>query len=167
MFPLVHIALIFVDGKLELERYYANAEYQAENWTFSAELLQEHMTVKGLLFPQFYRDSVGQGGFIQTQYQLSPSLQLLTRYEHYYADKDDKTGRKLAESNFGMLPKYFGYQHDATIGINYNISSNFQLQIEHHWIKGTARLTPVVIPDPTVNNKEHWSLWAMQLMYWF
>jgi len=157
----------FIDGGLDLERYYANAEYQAENWTFSIEILQEHIILNGLLFPEFVNDAKGQGGFIQGQYNLTPELQLLARYEHYYANKDDKQGRQLELNSQGAVPNYFGYQYDTTIGLKYRLDSNLELQFEHHWIQGTARLTPVLIPEPRINKEEYWQLWALQLTYWF
>jgi len=155
------------DGKLALERWYANAEYQGENWTFSAELLQEKMSVSGLFFPSLQRSTTGQGGFAQAQYQFSTELQFLMRYERYYANKDDKNGKKLEQMSFGLVPHYFGYQNNVTLGINYNISANLQFQLEHHWIKGTARLTPVITPDARVNENEYWQMSAAQLVYWF
>lgn len=158
---------MFLNGKLALKRWYANAEYQGENWTFSVELLQENMVVEGLLAPNFKRDATGQGGFVQSQYQLNPKWQLLARYEHYYSNKDDKHGNTLEESTHGAIPKYFGYQNDATLGLSYRLATNLQVQVEQHWIKGTARLTPVVIPDPVVNKNEYWQLFTVQLMYWF
>jgi len=158
---------MFLDGGLALKRFYANADYQGESWTFSIELLQENMFIEGLLGPSFNRDATGQGGFVQSQYQLTAELQLLARYEHYYANKDDKHGADLEKMTNGMIPKYFGYQNDATFGLSYHLSNNLQVQMEHHWIKGTARLTPVVIPDPVVNKNEYWQLSTVQLMYWF
>lgn len=157
----------FLDGGLALERFYINAEYQAENWTFSTELLQESIELNGLLAPGFSDQKIGQGGFVQGQYRLTPKLQFLARYEHYFADKNDKDGKQLELDSFGSVPNYFGYQYDTTIGLKYRISSNLELQFEHHWIQGTARLTPVLIPEPRVNKEEYWQLWALQLMYWF
>ena len=125
------------------------------------------MLIEDLLFLGSLRDTTGQGGFVQGQFQLTPDMKLLTRYEHYYANKNDKHGKDLEKLTQGLIPNYFGYQHDATFGLSYSFSSNLQLQLEHHWIKGTARLTPVVIPDPTVNKKEYWQLSTFQLMYWF
>lgn len=157
----------FINGDLALERFYANAEYQAEHWTFSAEILQENIKLHGLLVPEFMSDSKGQGGYVQAQYNIAPKLQLLGRYEHYYANKNDKHGRQLELNSGGGVPHYFGYQYDKTIGLKYRISSKFELQFEHHWIQGTARLTPVLIREPRINKEEYWQLWALQLMYWF
>ena len=158
---------VFLDGGLALERFYFNAEYQAENWTFSTELLQENIDLYGLLSPDFTNVKRGQGGFVQGQFTLTPELQLLARYEHYYADKDDKNGQQLERESGGAVPNYFGYQYDTTLGLKYRIDSNLELQFEHHWIQGTARLTPILIPEPRVNKEEYWQLWALQLMYWF
>lgn len=157
----------FINGGLEIERFYANAEYQAENWTFSAEILQEQIILNDLLFPGFVNNAKGQGGFVQAQYNITPKLQFLGRYEHYYANKDDKHGKQLELNSAGAVPNYFGYQYDATIGLKYRIASNVEFQFEHHWIQGTARLTPVLIPEPRINKEEYWQLWALQLMYWF
>jgi len=157
----------FLDGGLALERFYINAEYQAEKWTFSTELLQENIEIHGLLAPGFTDAKKGQGGFIQGQYSLTPKLQVLARYEHYFADKNDKGGKQLELDTLGNVPNYFGYQYDTTLGLKYRMSSNTELQFEHHWIQGTARLAPVLIPEPRVNKEEYWQLWALQLMYWF
>lgn len=157
----------FINGSLDLERFYANAEYQAEHWTFSAEILQENIKLYGLLVPEFMNDSKGQGGYVQAQYSITPKLQLLSRYEHYYANKSDKHGRQLELNSGGGVPHYFGYQYDKTIGLKYRISPKVELQFEHHWIQGTARLTPVLIPEPRINKEEYWQMWALQLMYWF
>jgi len=157
----------YSSGKIAMKRFYANAEFHGEKWTFNVELLQEQMVIDGLLYSAFHRDTVGQGGFVQSQYQLTPELQLLARYERFYANKDDKNGVGLEKMTSGNIPNYFGYQNDATFGFSYHLSNNLQVQMERHWIKGTARLTPVVIPDPVVNKNEYWQLSTVQLMYWF
>lgn len=157
----------FVEGNLALTRHYANAEYQGQAWTFSAEILQEKIALTDVLFTGFYQKTVGQGGYVQSQYRLNNNLQLLTRYEHYWANKDDKNGSKLEANSLGAIPHYFGYQRDFTLGLSLDISSHLKLQLEQHWIKGTARLTPVVIPDPTINKSEYWQISTLQMTYWF
>lgn len=160
-------ASVYLDGDLGLKRNYANAEYQGEQWTFSMELLQESMEIDGLVFPGFKRDTTGRGGFAQFEYLLNNDVKLLSRAEIYYADKNDKDGKKLEASTGGLVPRYFGYQHELVIGASYKLSHNMQIQIEQHWVQGTARLTPVVLPDPTLNNQEYWQISALQFVYWF
>lgn len=157
----------FVNGQLNLKRFYLNAEYYGEKLSLSAELLQENLEQVDLIFSGFNRDATGQGGFIQAEYQVSKLAQILIRYERYYADKNDKNGQKLEAISLGTIPHYFGYQHDATIGLEYDLSPSLRLQLEHHWIDGTARITPLIFPDAIANPKAHWQLSAVQLMYWF
>ncbi|WP_286270282.1 hypothetical protein [Thalassotalea hakodatensis] len=157
----------FTDGDLALTRHYLNGEYQGDNWTFSFELLQEKMKLEGFMSDTFIQEKTGQGGFAQLEYIYGTNVKLLGRLEHYYADKDDKTGTHLAETTNGFVPKHFGYQHEAVIGATIDITTNVQIQLEHHWVKGTARLTPVVLPNPLVNNHEYWQISAIQIVYWF
>ena len=139
---------------------------QVIRWAISTELVQESLAVMGIYDNAFSVKNVGQGGYIQGQYNISPELQLMARYEHFYANKDDKKGYKMEASPLNT-PHYFGYQHDTTIGFTYDISSNVKLQAEHHWYQGTARLTPLISPDTIRNDHEYWQLSAIQLTYWF
>ncbi len=158
---------MFLDADITLQRVIANVLYEGENWEFSGEILQERFVLDDFYFENFHLDNIGQGLYVQSRYKVNADLTLLARYERYYANKDDKSGRKLEECTQGFVPKYFGYQHDATLGLSYNLADNLQLQFEYHYIEGTARLTPVVFPNPEINDNENWQLWAMHLMYWF
>ena len=169
----------FTDGRILLDRFYLNAEYFSENWIFSTELLQERMRQYGVYLPLFERDVIGRGGFVQLQFKPNKQWQVLTRYERFFADRDDKSGQGLEldsarlitvlpyQLNYDKIPHYYAYQHDFTLGLDYQLSHQLKLQIEHHWIQGTARLTPLFSPDPVSNNREHWQVSAVQLTYWF
>lgn len=157
----------FMPGKLSLERFYINTDYHAEKWSLSAELLQEKLSLMGLFQPLSFRETVGQGGFIQANYKLNKDFKFSLKYERYFADKDDKSGNALNETSFGTIPSYFGYQHDTMLGFSYSLGRACTLKFEHHWYQGTARLTPLISPDPLTNNKKHWQLSAMQFVFWF
>ena len=73
----------------------------------------------------------------------------------------------MEESTGGAIPYYFGFHKDITLGVNYDFTSNFSIRAEYHWVRGAGRLTPVVAPNPEINNSEDWQMWAVQLMYWF
>lgn len=157
----------FQDANITLQRYIFNALYEAENWEFSAEVFQERFLLNGFYTDSFKNDNFGQGFFAQTRYQLTEELKLLARFERFWADKDDRSGKELESSTLGLVPAYFGYQHDVVLGLTYNLQENMQVQFEHHWFEGTARLTPVVVPNPRINANKHWRTWAIQFMYWF
>lgn len=157
----------FSDSNFALQFYTLNALYEGELWEFSGEIYQQRFTIDGFYFPTFQLDNIGQGFYLQSRYKLTQQLTLLARYEDFYLNKDDKEGKELEESTGGVIPYYFGFHKDITLGINYDITSNFSIRAEYHWVRGAGRLTPVVVPNTQINNSEDWQMWAVQLMYWF
>jgi hypothetical protein len=109
---------------------------------------------------------LGQGGSFQARYKFNQQLTFIGRYEKFYSDKDDRKGYKLAERNYGLVPRYFGYQYDTMVGLSYDLADNLRVNAEYHWMEGGARLNPIVLPNPQMN-EEHWKIWAVQMMYWF
>jgi hypothetical protein len=158
---------IFFDANFNFQFYTLNALYEAELWEFSGEIYQQRFTIDGFYHVNFDLDNIGQGFYLQSRYKLTPRLTLLARYEDFYLDKDDKDGKTLEQESGGQIPYYFGFHKDLTLGVNVDITSNFSARIEYHWVKGAGRLTPVVAPNPKINNAEDWQMWALQLMYWF
>lgn len=157
----------FVDGDFSFQFYTMNALYEGENWEFSGEIYQEKFSAEGFYTPQYYGSPIGQGLYLQSRYKVNNKLTLLARYERFYNDKNDKNGKKLEASTDGFVPAYFGYHRDTTVGMSYDFSSDISLRVEYHWFQGAGRLTPVVLPNPQMNNSKNWQLWAAQLMYWF
>ena len=157
----------FYDSDFTFQFYTMNAIYEGEKWEFSGEIYQQRFTIDGFYFPAFKLDNIGQGFYLQSRYKLTQKLTFLARYEDFYLDKDDKDGKELEESTGGAIPYYFGFHKDITLGVNYDFTSNFSIRAEYHWVRGAGRLTPVVAPNPEINNSEDWQMWAVQLMYWF
>jgi hypothetical protein len=157
----------FVDAQFRFQNYTTNAVYEGEKWEFTAEFLQTRFLTEGFYIPEFHQDNLGQGGSFQARFKFNQELTFIGRYEEFYSDKDDKNGHELEERNLGMVPNYFGFQHDTMIGLSYNFADNVRVNAEYHWMKGAARLNPIVLPNPLVNNQERWEMWAVQLMYWF
>ncbi len=155
------------DGDFSFKFYTVNALYEGEQWEFSGEIFQEDFIIKGFYYPQFNKRNIGQGYYLQTRYRLNTDLRFLARYEYFYADRNDKNGQKLAQATGGMVPAYFAFQNDFVLGASYDINNNFKVRIEHHWVDGTARISPVVQPNPAINNNRYWQMFALQLMYWF
>ena len=160
----------FFDGGFSFQFYTVNALYEGEAWEFSGEIYQEKFITKGFYHPVHLKKPVGQGAYVQSRYKLNDELTLLARYERFYSDRKDKKGKKLEEESGArgdLIPGYFAYNRDTTLGLSYDISSNLRLRFEYHWFQGAGRLTPVVLPNPQMNNNKNWQLWAMHLMYWF
>ena len=157
----------FVEGDFSFQFYTINALYEGENWEFSGEVHQTRFTTEGFYNTKHYSAPVGQGFYLQSRYKVNEKLTLLARYESFYIDKNDRDGKKLEEETGGLVPAYFAYHRDTTMGMSYDFSSDFSLRLEYHWLQGAGRLTPVVVPNPQINDSKNWQLWAVQLMYWF
>ena len=155
------------NGDFGFKFYIFNMLYEGETWEFSGEIFQEDFTIKGFYHPEYNKTNIGQGYYFQTRYRVNTDLRFLARYEYFYADKNDKKGKQLELTTGGLIPAYFAYQNDFVLGASYDIANNFKVRIEHHWFDGTARLSPVVQPDPLVNDSRYWQMFALQLMYWF
>jgi hypothetical protein len=157
----------FFTGDFSFHFYTMNALYEGEKWEFSGEIYQSKFLTKGFYHPLFFKEPVGNGMYLQSRYKVSNELTLLARHERFYIDKNDKDGEKLEEESGGNIPAYFAYHRDTTLGVSYDFSSNLRLRVEYHWFQGAGRLTPVVLPNPHINDSKNWRLWAVQLMYWF
>ena len=158
---------LFFDGDFSFQFYTVNALYEGEVWEFSGEIYQERFTTEGFYHPLFINEPIGQGMYVQSRYKVNNELTLLARHESFYSDRDDKDGERLEEESGGLIPAYFAYHRDTTVGLSYDFSSNLRLRFEYHWFQGAGRLTPVVLPNPQINKRKNWQLWAVQLMYWF
>ncbi|WP_440874961.1 hypothetical protein [Thalassotalea sp. PLHSN55] len=164
----------FYDGVFSFKQYTGYVVYEGENWEFTAEALQQTFTTEGFYPDALYEflgvdqiEKVGQGIYFQSRYKYNDRLSLMARVERFYADKDDKDGSQLEAESGGLVPSYFGFQHDIVLGAHYDIADSLRVQMEYHWVEGTARLTPVVSPNAMINSNKNWNLFAVQLMYWF
>ena len=157
----------FYDAQFSFQQLSSSFLYEGERWEFSGEITQSKFSQLGFYNDEFKNESTGVGVYLQSRYQFNNQLSLLARAEKFYANKKDKNGSKLEQNTGGSIPSYFGYQNDITVGASYQLADNFRVDVEHHWVEGTSRLTPVVMPNTEVNDQRRWNMWAIQFMYWF
>lgn len=154
----------FIDADVTVQRMMLNWQYQREKWQLAAELVQERVQLNGFFAPDFSSNQFGWGGYILGRYRLSERLNMLAVLDYVTNNKDDKRGSQLPAQG---IPAYFGYQQSIMLGASYELAPRWRLQAEHHWVDGTGRLSPSIIPDLVNNQQRYWQLWAVQLMYWF
>ena len=157
----------YFDGGITVQRVMTNFRYAAEFWELSGEWVQERMSIYDFFAPGFRRGSFSQGWYVQGRYQWLDQSWLSLTYDNFDLDKDNRSGSNFPLSTGGLVPAYFGYQNDLSLGLSIDLDDNLRLMLEHHWVDGTARLAYPVLPDIQHNTEEHWKLWALQLMYWF
>ena len=114
-----------------------------------------------------YDIQFAQGAFLLASYNWSDSTRLYLSYDWYTANKDDRGGALLPLQIGGIVPRFFGYQHDWGLGVTQDLAKQLRLKLEYHWITGTGRLGPNVVPAVEINRSREHDLWAVQLMYWF
>lgn len=158
---------MFFDGDFTVQRVMANWRYSAELWELSSELVQERVHARGFYLPVYERNQFAQGAFLLGSYNWSDSTRLYASYDWYTANKDDRGGALLPLQSGGLIPRYFGYQRDWGLGLTQDLAKQLRLKLEYHWITGTGRLGPNVVPAIEINRSRNHDLWAVQLMYWF
>jgi hypothetical protein len=104
---------------------------------------------------------------VQGRYLLNPKHSVIARIDLYDMNENDRSGKRIPLQTQGVVPEYFTYMDQATLGWQWHIAEQWQLQTDVHLIKGTGRLTPILFPDPVLNPNKYWTMWSMQLMYWF
>ncbi len=154
----------FASGDVTIQRLMLNWRFQAEKWELAAELMQERTEQDGFYFPTFQRTQTGFGGYLFGRYRFDNKLTALISLDYLTQDNDDKRGSNLPANG---IPEHFGYQQSVMLGASYDLANNLRVQAEHHWVDGTGRLSPALVPDVARNQQRYWQVWALQLMYWF
>ncbi|WP_438865518.1 TonB-dependent receptor [Neptunicella sp.] len=155
------------DGEARVQRIIFNAKYGADRWDLVTEIMQERVIYDDIIYPGFHNESKSQGGYLQATYHLNESWDGYSRIDLFDLDKNDRNGQRRQQQSNNTIPNYFGYMDTATIGLAWNIQSQWKLAVEFHRVKGRGRLAPVLVPDLVSNHGEYWNMWAAQLMYWF
>ncbi|WP_426415313.1 hypothetical protein [Aestuariirhabdus sp. LZHN29] len=142
-----------------------SAQYRTERWEWTAEYIFDRFEFNGLFAPDF-SDTINSDGFyLQGLYDLTPEVRLMMRYDARYLDTSDRDGHDR-EKTTGQ-PDYFAYARDLTAGVSWQGGDDWMLRGEYHYITGTAWIAPQLFSDTQTNDSKYWSLFALQLSYWF
>jgi hypothetical protein len=154
-------------GVATIRRMMLSAQYFAENWEISSELIREIQDSEGLFAQDFEDRRRGEGGFVQVRYLFNNQLSGLIGYDTYVNDVSDRNGERLEASTGGVVPAYFGYQDTITVGFRYDIAPKWRLQGEYHWVDGANRVVSLLSRDVASHAEKEWEMWSLQLMHWF
>ncbi|MBU2879085.1 TonB-dependent receptor [Aliiglaciecola lipolytica] len=157
----------FFDGDAQIQRFMLQGTYETQNWQLAMELFRERSIYSNLVYLGFNNDSHGEGGYIQGRYNVSKDISLTARLDIFDLDRKDRSGEARSALSGGIVPAYFGYQDQFTLGTSWTFSENWQVQAEFHRVKGTGRLAPVFMPNTIQNDHKYWNIWGVQLAHWF
>ena len=157
----------YVAAEREVQLYTISVAYFAENWEFATELQRNHRIDQGGYAPDYMVNQQGEGGYVQLRYRIAPSYTVTTSYDMYISDREDRDGEVLEAMTGGMVPAYYGFEKTIAVGLQWDPAPHWRVQAEHHWVHGAGRLTSLPSSQNTPETKEHWRMWAIQVMYWF
>ena len=106
-----------------------------------------------------YKKLNGESYYLQLTAFISPRLKSYIRYDVLYSNKDDRSGKKFEQLTLGTRPRYSQFAKDWTLGIRWHINRHWMINLEHHWIDGTAWLPIQNNPIPNETERK-WRLFA-------
>lgn len=142
------------------EFWVASLEYALPWLVLSAEYTEATQGQQMFGMPVSKATSMGYYGMLTAR--LHEQLSLSVLYDTYYADKDDKDGKKLVAQG---KPDHLGWRKDLGIGLRYDINRNWLLKAEWHTLEGGALGLPVY--NPGVPIKEDWEYFVVKTSFNF
>lgn len=149
-------------GSIDVAGWIASLQYNAEDWTLSAEYSRQPTTWEdfGPFWP--FEDQVTEGYYLQGAYRLRPNLELMARYEEGFADRNDRDGRALSALTGGFTPRFDFFSKIWTLGLRWDINPHVMLRLEYQRHDGTYHLSIRENPDPTQLVRE-WDVFAASI----
>lgn len=98
------------DGNVEFLYWIGSLQYVAEVWTFSAEYMRKPTDwrgFKGSIFDDMSAEA--EGCFLRAAWRTRPDVELMFRYEEGFADRADRSGKKMQEATGGLGPPHSRY----------------------------------------------------------
>lgn len=160
--PDPHASRNLAGGETEILYWIASLQYNAEDWTLSAELVREPLEWRGY-GPVFGdRTHTAEGYYLQGTYRLRSSVELVLRYEEGFSNRSDRDGREAERRSGGSIPAAKGYSKILTAGLRWDIGRHWMVCAEYQRHDGTFILSDRENPDPG-RLDPHWDLFAMQI----
>lgn len=153
-------------GTTDLDYGVASFQYNAADWTLSAEYAREPLKWRGYGPPIPDRDATGEGWYLQGTYRIRPDIGLMLRYEEGFANADDRSGRELEALSGGLIPRYAGFSKILTAGLRWDINPHWMVRVEYAYNDGTFILSARENPDLR-DQKRYWNLFSAQVAFRF
>jgi hypothetical protein len=152
------------NGDIDVKLIAVGGEYNLEQVSFSAEYFRHYLDYTDL--GGAFEDSdirVFEAYYAQANWRVTPTVNLLVRYDITHRDAKDPNGRKAAA--LMGVPAHNYWSEDLTIGAGWRFSPNWLARAELHRIHGTARVP--VADNEGPKNEPHWNMVLFQLAYRF
>jgi hypothetical protein len=147
-----------------------SAQYNAERWSLTSEYAIRYLENKNLGPGAPDASSAGESYYFQGVYRFTPEWEGIVRYDAYFADRDDHNGTIWAGTDAGRRtgrPAHSRFAKDITVGLRWNITSQFMLRAEYHHVNGTGWLSALDNHDSSHPPAQHWDLFSILGSYRF
>ncbi len=149
-------------GTIDVFDWVASFQYNAADWTISAEYSRAptQWNDLGPYFP--FEDQVMEGYYLQGAYRLRPNLEIMTRYEEGFANRNNRDGRASSDLTGGSTPRFDFFSKIWTLGLRWDINPNIMFRLEYQRHDGTYALSIRENPDPG-NLVREWDVFAASI----
>lgn len=127
-------------------------QYNGEQFTLTGEYMRQFNRA-GNFGPQFSSDLTSESWYLQAAYRLPYHLTATVRYDVYYLDVDDRTGKNLPP----LRPKHDAFAKDWMGSLRWDINQHWMVSAEYHRIHGTGWL-PFRDNTDRSQTKADWSM---------
>jgi len=152
------------DGSFKFEPVIISGQYNAEKWSLTGEYALRRLSYKN--FGPLLRDLefTGESYYLQAVYRFKPYWEGFIRYDVFFTDRDDRSGKKFAAVT--GRPAHTRFAKDLTFGVRWDVTPSFMLRAEVHQVNGTGWIT--VSDNRSVNDlDQHWTLFSLLASYRF
>jgi hypothetical protein len=144
----------------------ASAQLNLEDWSFTGEYGQINIERSGFTPDGLPLKNTSENFYMQIQNRFAPGWSALLRYDVFFANIDDRSGRQSAQLT--GLPRHRFYTKDITAGLRWEFANDFLIAAEYHNVDGTAWLSTVDNPELAGGGGDnHWDLFTVMMSYRF
>jgi hypothetical protein len=148
-----------ISAKIPIKLWVASVEYQKEHLSLAAEYTRSYLDYEtNLVLPQ--TKVVNQGGYVMGAYQVAswftPGIYYSATFPNIHAKTPPGTDSRSS------------YQHDVAATLRYDITSNWLLKLEGHFMHGTAGLNPALNDNrPLASLTKDWGVFLVKTTGYF
>jgi hypothetical protein len=135
----------------------ASLEYTAQNWMFAAEYGRWHTKRDSALMKPGLGPlpwTANERYYAMIGFHLTPRVQLGSYYAGYYMNADVREGRA-------------NQQHDVAGTIRFDITPNWLIKLEGHYMNGTAGINNSLNVEPLMNLSSQWGVFLLKTTAYF
>ncbi|BCX82571.1 hypothetical protein MIT9_P2157 [Methylomarinovum caldicuralii] len=153
----------FRAGEPRLKPLIFSAQYHGERLSLTGEYALRFLDIHG--FGRHLPDTeiTGESYYLQGSYRVLPKLEAVLRYDVYFADRDDTSGRRYARLT--GRPRHARFARDWTVGLRWDVTPWWMLRAEWHKVDGTGWLA--ASENDMQGRQRRWHLFALLTSFRF